>query len=156
MANDQSKLEKLKSTYFTQVENKYVFNVSRIFWHIFIFIGTLAIVLGIFLFLYGLIPPFKKHVEKSATPTKQAYPNAITVSLSDLKLEEIKPVKKEIAEKESEIVPETPMVDNTKKIDPAELDYQNSLKILQKLLPAKGHYEYPLQNGERLYKYTHD
>ena len=94
----------MKTNYFTKVENKYVFNISRIFWHIFIIVGTIAVVFSLWIYMYGLIPPSKKTVEKSPLPTKQAYPSVIIVSLDDLKLIEekteikaiIEPSKKEI------------------------------------------------------------
>jgi len=145
----------MKAKYFERIENKYVFNLSRIFWHIIILIGTLAIVVGVVFLLYGIIPAGQKSVEKLPPPAKPNYPNPITVTLADLKLDEAKPVKpvqeiKQAEEAISEVTNEP-----SKSTDPYEIEYQNAVKALRKLWPAKGHYEFVGNNGQRLYEFTH-
>jgi len=144
----------MKTMYLEKVENKYVFNVSRIFWHILILIGTLAIIGGLFLYLYGIIPPAKKKIVKDPLPEKQVYPSAVTVSLNDLQLEETKKVeKKEQTPVETEEIQPKQIIDKTKKIEKGELEYLASLDTLIKLIPAKGHYDY---KDRRLWDFYHD
>ena len=58
----------MKHNYFEKVENKYVFNLTLIFWHIFIALATLALTISIVILLWGIIPPFKHSVKKEADP----------------------------------------------------------------------------------------
>ena len=60
----------MKTKYFEKVENKYVFNLTLIFWHIFIAISTLAIVVSLAVLLWSIIPASEKKVEKKAYPEK--------------------------------------------------------------------------------------
>lgn len=82
MINQQS-AEK-KTTYLSMVENRYVFNLSLLFWHLFIALSTLAIVISLLVFLWSIIPASHKTVEKSAYPAKSQYPEPVRVTLGDL------------------------------------------------------------------------
>jgi len=77
----------MKSTYFNKVENKYVFNFSRIFWHLFIALAAVAIVVSIAILLWSIIPPAEKKINKAPYPEKQAYPEPVTVSVNELNSE---------------------------------------------------------------------
>ena len=148
----------MKTKYFEKVENKYVFNISRIFWHIFIVVGSLAIIGGVFLYIYGILPPIKQSVKQEPLPTKQVYPTAVTVTLNDLQLEESKKIvnlESQIQTSENEERPPKSVVDNTKKLEKGEKEYLISLELLTKILPAIGHYEY-YQGNKRLYDYYKD
>mgnify|MGYP001568389495 FL=1 len=81
MEKEKSKSTQMKNSYVTQVENKYVFNVSLIFWHLFIALATLVIAASLVIFLWSLIPASQKDVEK------QPYPEPVKVSLNELQLE---------------------------------------------------------------------
>ena len=81
MEKKKDKYLKMKYAYVTQVENKYVFNVSLIFWHLFIAISTLVVVTSLLVFLWSLIPASQKDVEK------QPYPEPVKVALNELQLE---------------------------------------------------------------------
>ena len=146
----------MRTNYFTKVENKYVFNVSLIFWHIFIALATLAIVVSLATFLWSAIPASKKEVEKPAYPIKKQYPEPAKVALNELKLEEVKyeeapqvslePVQTTTTAKKTT----QPVVEDTK----GKQDYENSLNTLKTLIPpakysweGSGYWNYPY--GER-------
>jgi len=77
----------MRTDYFTKVENKYIFNLSLIFWHLFILMGTLVIIGAIFLLAYSLSPTFKASVDKAV------YPPEVEVTLADLDLRDPEPVQ---------------------------------------------------------------
>jgi len=83
MEHTESKIGKIKELkvngeLLTTIENKFLFVVSRYFWHIITTIATLAIIGGIFCFLYSLTPIFK------TSPVKEKYPEAENVSKEEL------------------------------------------------------------------------
>ena len=126
----------MKTKYFEKVENKYVFNMSLIFWHIFIALSTLAIVASILVFLWSIIPAMEKNVEKRAYPEKKQYPAPVKVALTDLKLEETQ--KEEapppVSQKEIETTianqPQKPIEDTKGKSE-----YEAALKTLKTYIP---------------------
>ncbi|MFH1320509.1 MAG: hypothetical protein ABII90_07645 [Bacteroidota bacterium] len=135
----------MKTNYFTKVENKYVFNLSLIFWHIFITLASLAIIAGIALFIWCIIPPSEKEVAKRpypvkpSYPEKKPYPQPVTVDYADLQLEETKeeapPPPPEITGKkqiEKKIV-QPKLVEDTKGKD----EYNLSLATLRELIPPQ-------------------
>lgn len=145
-----------KGKYFTKVEEKYVFNISRIFWHIFIGLGILGIIGGILLLLWGIVPPIKHSVRKPKYPP----PIAVTmeelqtkVSPTKIKKEKIKPNPiKEI------IKPREKKYKEIKEVSPEEKEYLSSLNLLKGLIPPKkylwksrGHWYYPY--GRRYWEY---
>jgi hypothetical protein len=143
----------MKTNYFTKVENKFVFNVSLIFWHLFIALSILGIALSFLVFLWSIIPPSKRTVVKKPYPEKQRYPEPVKVSLNDLKLEETKP--EEILKEPEQVPPaaaqpEQPTYEDTK----GKTEYETSLNLLKELIPSakypwtgSGFWTYPY--GER-------
>ncbi|MDB5209378.1 MAG: hypothetical protein JWQ30_205 [Sediminibacterium sp.] len=75
-----------KSTYFTQVEDKYVFRISTAFWHLLIGLLTLASIVGTIMFLWAVIPPAKPDVKAAERPSKPTYPPVKKLNLADLHL----------------------------------------------------------------------
>jgi len=151
----------MNTKYFEKVENKYIFNVSLIFWHIFIALSTLAIAASILVFLWSIIPAMEKNVEKQAYPEKKQYPAPVKVALTDLKLEEVK--KEEAPPPVSQKEIETPVAKQTQQIfedTRGKVEYEVALKMLKTYIPptkyswsGNGYWSYPDPNGERLWKY---
>ena len=77
------------STYFTKVEDKFVFNVALLFWHMLVLLAALAIVVGIAMFIWGSIPASKPTVVEQAYPEQPVYPEPVRVSLEELKVDDI-------------------------------------------------------------------
>jgi len=156
MKKEKSKSFKMKNTYVTQVENKYVFNVSLIFWHLFIVLSTLVVVISLVIFLWSLIPASQKNVEKLPYPNKKDYPAPVKVSLSELQLvapkEEAPPVVEEQKQSESKTVMQS-VEDLTGKED-----FDKSMNTLKTLIPpakyswqGSGYWTYPY--GERYWTF---
>lgn len=152
MANEKTKSFKMKTAYFNQVENKYVFNLSLIFWHLFIALSTLAIVVCFAVFLWSIIPASQKEAEKRPYPTKRQYPQPIKVDINELQIattkEETLPVTTEQIETASATIQQP--VEDTK----GKGDYESALNTLKTLIPpskyswqGSGYWSYP--NGER-------
>ena len=146
MENEQSKSSKTKNAYISKVENRYVFNVSLIFWHLFIALSTLVIVVSILIFLWSIIPASQKDVEK------QQYPAPVKVALSELQLKE---TKEEAQSLTTEQVQTAPSVNQQLFEDTnGKGDYVVSLNTLKTLIPptkyswqGSGSWSYPY--GER-------
>ena len=147
----------MNTRYFTKVENKYVFNVSLIFWHIFIALATLAIVVSLVLLLWSIIPASQRKVEKQAYPEKKQYPAPVKVALSELTLEDAK------KEEAPPVVATETMQTVTKVAKPQQYtdtkgktEYEASLNMLKTIIPAsqwtgKGRWYYP--QGERFWTF---
>jgi uncharacterized tellurite resistance protein B-like protein len=140
----------MKTNYFSKVEDKYVFNLSLIFWHIFIVLSSLAIVISIAVFLWTLVPPVQKKVLKQAYPAKKQYPAPIKVSLNELNLTNIK--NKEVPHVAPRSVQTTPRISTQQSIGDTtgEYGYKNSLTTLKTLIPpskyswkGSGYWNYP-------------
>lgn len=136
----------MKNQYFEKIENRYVFNLSRIFWHFFIGIGTLAIIAGVCVLAYTLVPVFKKKVNKSA------YPPEVKVELSDLVEPSATPALP--VEEETPVAPAIPSTDPDKPL------YDSLFHVLELLIPSskyswegEGKYVYP--SGENYWNYYH-
>jgi hypothetical protein len=69
----------MKHKYFQGFEDKYIFSLSRVFWHFFITIGIVVIVFGLGFFIYTVIPTSKKEVLKNQPPAE------IQISIYDIK-----------------------------------------------------------------------
>jgi len=67
-----------KKELLTTIENKFLFVVSRYFWHIITTLASLAMIGGILCFLYSLTPIFK------SSPVKDNYPAEESVSKEEL------------------------------------------------------------------------
>jgi len=150
----------MKKNYFTKVENKYVFNLSLIFWHLFIALSTVAIVVCMLVFLWSIIPPSQKNIEKQPYPEKKHYPATVKVTLNELNLGEIKqeeppPVAPNpvYTSSTNTSMPQQPIEDTKGK-----KEYENSLNILKSLIPPSkyswqgtGYWTYP--SGERFWTF---
>ena len=134
----------------TTIEEKYVFNISQYFWHIFIVLSSLVLIGGILLLIWGIIPPGKDDVEK------EEYPPVVQVSSDEVltylnkgnQKQDIK-INKEKTEQVVKPVTYT---------DPDEKAYNLSIDSLKNLIPpekyswnSKGYWYYPY--GERSYNY---
>jgi hypothetical protein len=143
----------MKTNYFTKVENKYVFNVSLIFWHMFIALSSLAIMVFIVVFLWSIFPTSERKVEKQAYPEKTAYPEPIKVSLSELSFET--KIQEEVLTPPSENLKEEKKTDRSEYVDlQGKPEYDLSLSTLKVLIPpakyswsGSGYFTYPY--GER-------
>jgi len=138
----------MKTKKISKFEEKYIFNISLTFWRIVIAIGVLGAILGVFLLLWGIVPPFKQ------SPNRDKYPPVATISINDLKdkvipqqlKEKTKPVKEEIkslSKTESE-------VEKITKVTIEETNYKISLDSIRLLISKKydskltrGHWYYP-------------
>lgn len=60
----------MKTNYFSKIENKYVFNVSLIVWHLFIMIATLSVLISLAIVLWSVFPPSERTVVKNPYPEK--------------------------------------------------------------------------------------
>ncbi|MEW6507332.1 MAG: hypothetical protein AB1432_06245 [Bacteroidota bacterium] len=134
--------------FLTNVEEKYVFNVSHYFWHIVVGLISLGIVVGVFLLIYGVFPTFKATVEK------EKYPPLVEVTYSD--------VNNALLGKKKEFQPE-PIDESYAASAESTSDeyykiYENKLDTLKQLIPpekyswdAAGYWYYPY--GERYSSY---
>ena len=148
----------MRTNYFTKVENKFVFNLSLIFWHIFIALSTLTIIICLVVFLWSIVPSSPREVEKQSYPAKKQYPAPVKVALNELELEVVKieeapPVASE-PEQLTSTAPITQVPEDTKGI----IEYQNSLNSLKTLIPpskytwaGSGYWTYP--QGERYWTF---
>ncbi len=146
----------MKTNYFAKIENKYVFNLSLIFWHLFIALSTIAIGISILVFIWCIIPPFQSKIEKPTYPAKELYPEPVKVLFSDLNLEETRqddtlqihePVKTSPIETKSLVHEDSN----------GKLEYDSLLNTLKTLIPpsnyswsGSGYWSYPY--GERYWK----
>jgi len=69
---------------FSRLENNYYYGISRVFWHIIIALGSLAIITGIAVLIWSQIPASQNKVVKANPPTKKSYPKPVGVSLNEL------------------------------------------------------------------------
>ncbi|MDP2364325.1 MAG: hypothetical protein Q8M94_11235, partial [Ignavibacteria bacterium] len=138
-----------------KIENKYVFNISQYFWHIFVVLASLALIGGVLILLWGIIPPGKDDVKK------QDYPVVVQVETN-----EVLAVLKKMEEKptQTKTAPVKPTITETAQVtytDPDEKNYNQSLDSLKKLIPvtkyswsSSGYWYYPY--GESYYRYYRD
>ncbi|WRQ33787.1 hypothetical protein U5907_03870 [Bacteroidales bacterium MB20-C3-3] len=146
----------MKTNYFTKIENKYVFNVSLIIWHLIIALASIAIVISLLVFLWGLIPPSSPKVEKTPYPEKVEYPSPVSVSLNELIIKKLPPAQPSYAA-------ETEIQEETKEVKPQEdlrgkTEYDAVVDTLKILIPpskykweGEGHYIYP--KGEAYWEF---
>ena len=133
-----------KNNYFTKVEDKYVFNLSLIVWHLIIMLASIAVAAGIIVFIWTIAPTFKQKVKKDPYPVRAEYPAPVAVSLSDLNLQKATPVlpQKEIVA-EPENITQEPVIDTT-----GLANYTVSLNIFKSLFKESdwagaGYWSYP-------------
>jgi len=141
----------MKTNYFSKVENKYVFNVSLIFWHLFITLATLAVVACLAIFLWSIIPASQREVEKKPYPAKKQYPEPIKVELNELQIEVTK--VETLPDVAPQIQTTTPIQKPVEDIR-GKVDYESSFNTLKTLIPparyswqGAGYWSYPY--GER-------
>ncbi len=138
----------MKTNYFTKVEDRYVFNVSLIFWHLLIALATLAIIASILIFLWGIVPASLKKVEKQPYPEKEVYPAPIKVSISELNLDRTE--TKDLPEIDESMIKEK----EQKQLPTEDLtgkgEFEAIIDTLNVLIPptkyswkGKGYYTYP-------------
>ena len=149
----------MKTRYFTKVENKYVFNMSAIFWHLLIALASITMVIAIFVVIWSFIPPSRQEVTRGTFPEKPKYPNPVSVNLAELRLEEVSEEK--LAVEEIAAPPEEQPIQ--KKAEPenttGKTEYLASLNTLKTLIPSEKawegtwHWEYPW--GERYWNNFH-
>jgi len=135
-----------------KIEEKYVFNISHYFWHIFVIVASLALIGGVLTLLWGIIPAGKDDVKK------QEYPPVVKVEP-----QEVIAILKEMEEKQkkTKITYSPPPIVETAPItytDPDEGIYNSSLDSLKVLIPpskysweSSGYWYYPY--GEGTYRY---
>lgn len=143
-----------KSTYFTQVEDKYVFRISTAFWHLLIGLLTLASIIGTIMFLWAVIPPMKNDVKATVRPALPTFPPVEKVNLADLHLnieKAIQQVKNLEVVTEYKAKQEVVQIDN----DPNKPAYDLALSDLRKIIPDNqwkpGNFQITNQVGWDLY-----
>ena len=68
-----------KRNLFTRIEDKYVFTVSTVVWHICVALAAIGVVIGVCVFLVGAIPAMKD------TPEKGKYPAIVNVTPEEIR-----------------------------------------------------------------------
>lgn len=146
----------MKTNYFTKIENKYVFNLSLIFWHLFIALSTVAIVFSVLILLWSIIPPSITKVEKQPYPEKQQYPAPVAVLLNELTFEDAGQIEAPPVQERTQ----SEVVESEQKASEdvqGKEDYDASIDTLKKLIPpskyswsGSGYWSYPY--GERYWR----
>ena len=133
----------MNTQYFTKVENRIVFNVSLIFWHLFIALAILSIIVGVAIFAWSLIPSSQKKVEKQEYPAMPPLPEPVKVDFSELNTDDVVDV-----EKMTEI--KKPILNKPAKNQSGDnpSQYDASLNELKKMIPTakwegESYYIYP-------------
>jgi len=136
--------------FITAVEEKYVFNVSHYFWHIFIALSSLALIGGVLILFWGIIPPGKDSVEK------EEYPPVVQVSANEVNEILQQDNQKQVVTKKIKEV-EKQQITTSSSTDPNEQAYNLSIDSLKILIPpsiyswkSSGYWYYPY--GERSYR----
>jgi hypothetical protein len=127
-----------------KIEEKYVFNISQLFWHIFVALAAIGIAGGVLVFIWGVIPAFKSSVEK------EEYPPMVSVSAEELKAA-LSPVKRTERETQGQAPRQQAVAPPVSAgASPEEIAYRASLDTMQLLIPPakyswgpEGYYEYP-------------
>jgi hypothetical protein len=131
----------MENKYFNKIEEKYVFNISLIFWRIIVGVGAVAALVGLLMLLWGFFPPFKQSVRKPKYPS----PVKVTPSEINIKLNPPKKLTKQPPGDNEIQIQETPQ-----EPAPGEEQYLALLDSLKKLIPpenyqwkTKGRWDYP-------------
>ncbi len=152
----------MRNKYFSNLENKYYYGISRTFWHIFAVFAVIGFIVGIGIIGWSYLPSSKKEVFKAPIPEKQAYPTQVRVEINEI-LNALPKDKVKIEEIKNKSFANAPKIEpqiSEYKIDTTGLsifekqiaNLKNLLpyKVFQKLWNGKGYYTYP--RGEALYK----
>ena len=133
----------MKLNFLEKFEERFYFKTSYLFWHLLTGIGTLALVVGVVIFLWSLAPSFKPGVNKPR------YPKPVKVEVAEI-MELILPTAQKTIDKPSE---STQPVSNDKSAprkaaEPGESEYLKTVDKLKALLPSdkfswesKGHWQ---------------
>lgn len=118
--------------FFEKFEEKFYFITSRFVWHLLAGLGGLALVGGIFLLLWRLLPASKPSLDKPV------YPEPVKVTADEVAWRLLPPTKRaEMAEKVPEEAPTAVTErEEAKPPDPAERAYLAAIDSLKVLLPA--------------------
>lgn len=136
----------MKKDFLNTLEEKFIFKISRYFWHIIIAIGSLGLLTAILFLLWGIFPSIKNSVDK------ENYPPVAQVTLDEItaSLEKSTQSKKEIE------ADNKPTQEVATSID--YINYQKAIDSLKTFLPedkvewkSKGYWEYPY--GKSYYDY---
>jgi len=129
----------MKSTFLKFCEEKYYFKISFWFWHVLAGLAGLAIIGGMLIFLWGILPSFKPGV------SKPRYPKPIKVSAVDIN-QIMAPDK--AAGKQGTQTAATANTKEAKRRDPKQEVYRKSIDNMKTLLPpgrytwkSRGHWE---------------
>jgi len=152
----------MKNKYFSNLENKYYYGISRTFWHISAVIAVIGFIVGIVIIGWSYLPPSKKEVFKAPIPEKTAYPPQASVQISEI-LNALPKDKLKIEEIKNNSNNNTPEVKQEVKQHARDTtglsNFENSISNLKNLIPFKdfstlwrgnGYYIYP--RGEAIYK----
>jgi hypothetical protein len=136
----------MKPKFLSSLEEKYVFKISQYFWHIFVGLATLGIIVGIGYLIWGIVPSSHTKVEK------KEYPQVVQVTIDELKGEK----------QNAQVAPviQTPTSTPKQTVESAEglEGFNQALNELKLLIPpekyswsSSGHWYFP--NGEYIYQY---
>ena len=127
-----------------QVEERFYFRTSHVFWHLLAALGGLALLGGVLVFLWGLTPSLKPGV------SEPQWPEPIAVAADEIK-QELQPASTPPPSELANRVSPAARAANGARSQPADsltLAYQVSLDSLKALLPAnkfpwqsRGHWE---------------
>lgn len=130
----------MKLSFLESFEEKFYFKTSHYFWHLLTGLGGLALVIGVLVLLWGIIPSFKPGVKKPK------YPDTVKVTAEEIQTI-IHPAPKTTDEAATTTDKEKP-AEEAKTIDPAEKAYLAAIDSMKRLLPpekyrweSRGHWE---------------
>jgi hypothetical protein len=117
--------------FFEKVEERFHFKISHFFWHVLTALGGLALLTGVLVLLWGIIPAFKPSVDMPV------YPEPVKVSAEEIAWQLMPPTKR------AELTPKPPeettiaesKPEEAKPADPAETAYLAAIESLKVLLP---------------------
>jgi hypothetical protein len=157
----------MKQKYFSKLENKYYYGISRTFWHFFTAIAVLGFIAGIFVIGWSYIPPSKPDVQKAQTPQKTEYPPQADVSINDILavLPKDKKAVEEIVKTAANISESPKTANNTINVrDTKDIDlFEKQIAFLKNTLPLNkfaklwngdGYYKYESEQDEKKFKAT--
>jgi len=125
----------LKLNILEKFEEQFYFKTSHLFWHLLTGLGALVLVIGIFIFLWGILPPFKPGVKKPKLP-KPVKVEAVEV-MQIIRPGSVKKGNIQPLPTTSESKGKAGNLKNNENLDGAKLAYINSLNKMKKLLPPK-------------------
>ena len=145
----------MKKVYFSKLENRYYYGISRTFWHILSALAVLSVIVAVSIVGWSYLPTSKEKVVKAPEPQKEAYPKQVEVQLDEV-ISAIPKERSQIEEikKTSETVlpVRKPRVDLVKKDTIGLFAFEQQMARLKNLLPPD---EFStLWNGEVRYRFA--